>query len=351
MVHDGEFRENVTVQVFKNGKILRTIAVNNRGKYQIDIPFDREYLLVYRASFMIPVSIQVNTEYTNALEKNLLVEVPVNMELFKRFETLDISAYRTPVGVVAESNEEMGMFEFYPDKQAISKIKIVNEKSILLSSQAEKPIETRDSELKQILFIQSQKEKSGLDNDGVVKNKESGPNTKEEARKEGTIDHEKEKMNATITQYQQQESGYKEAAIVMRQRQANALNSKEIRSDNQYEYIYKTKELKSRELQKIEYQKNEFVKAKVDRQEYLAGLITDGALGKSVDVERKRPLSKKNNAGFILSEEIITINEAGIPMTYRHNNYDWMFFELDYYYKGKEEITKEQYDRAKSLFE
>ena len=46
--HANASMDMVTVQVYENGKILRTIAANKRGKYELVFPYNHEYILVSR---------------------------------------------------------------------------------------------------------------------------------------------------------------------------------------------------------------------------------------------------------------------------------------------------------------
>ena len=347
IVHDDENLEGVTVQVFENGRILRTIAANKRGKYQIEIPFNKQYSLVYRSPYMIPVSIQVNTSYTAALSEDVLVKVPLNMELFKRYRSLDITPYKSPIGIVKESLDDQGEFRFYANVDALSEIKLVNKKSEDLLTKGEKPIETDNAEIRQIFFTES----AGKDIPVSESNESDINKSPDDKWIDPTIDEDEGKISAAKSQYNQQEIGYEASNEALRLKQVKTIASKENASDNQYEYIFETKELRSRELQAIENRHSKMVDAKVQKQAYLAELITNNVNSKTSANLRQVPQSRTNNAGFIFSEEIIKVNDGEFSSTYRHDNYDWLFFEVNYYYKGKEEITKEQYDQVKSLFE
>jgi hypothetical protein len=348
VVHNEKNLEGVMVQVFENGRILRTIAANKRGKYQIDIPFNKEYTLVYRASYMIPVGIEVNTTYMNPSNENIVVEVPLKMELFKRFNMLEIESYKSPIGIVKVSTGETGVFKFYPDKKVLSEISLVNEKSRLLANQGEKPIDTENAEIRQLFFGPSVNEVETASSSDLP-NKKQSVGIRDHII-DPTIDSETEKINAANAQYIQQETGYEAASKLLRNKQLNSISAKEIASDNQYEFIYKTKEIRSREMQMIENRSSDIVEARIKKQEYLADLVEGNSTYNSLKATRQVPQSRTHNDGFILSEEVIKVSVGDVSSIYKHDNYDWILFEVNYYYKGKEEITKAQYDQVKSLF-
>lgn len=348
--HNQKALDGVTVQIFEDGKILRTIATNKRGKYQIDIPFEREYTLVYRAQYMIPVSIVVNSSISRLNKDKLIVEVPVNMELFQRFEGLDVKAYQLPIGIVKESDKESELFKFYPNAEVISSIGEVNKKSIILMSQGQEPLITKDSEVKKFFFA-SKSVENNLETDKPRENSSISERNSKVEDTESDSELNEKILDVTSSQFDQQEVGFEEAAKVSRQNQKHALASKESTGNNQHEYIFKTKQIKGRELEELDRKTQDFTEARIGKQEYLAELITWKPLD-TLAISNKPKLSSKSvNEGFILSEELLNISEGGVRKSYRHDNYDWIFFELDYYYMDKEEITKEQYDQAKRLFE
>ncbi len=348
VVHNEKNLEGVMVQVFENGRILRTIAGNKRGKYQIDIPFNKVYTLVYRASYMIPVGIEVNTTYLNPSNDNIVVELPLNMVLFKRFSTLNIESYKSPIGIVKVSTRETGVFKFYPDKKVLSEISLVNKRSKLLSLQGGKPIDTDNTEIRQLFFTPGLN-KAEIASSSDLPNKRPSEGTRNHMI-DPTIDSDMEKINAANAQYIQQETGYEAASKSLMQKKLNSISAKEIASDNQYEFIFKTKEIRSREMQMIENRSSDIVEARIKKQEYLVDLVENNTTNKSLKAIRQVPQSKTHSDGFMISEEVIKVSVGDVSSIYKHDNYNWIFFEVNYYYKGKEEITKAQYDQIKSLF-
>ena len=45
--HDGKSISDVTIQVVENNKVKRTLMANRRGQFEIDLPFDYEYVLIF----------------------------------------------------------------------------------------------------------------------------------------------------------------------------------------------------------------------------------------------------------------------------------------------------------------
>lgn len=343
---EGNGQSDVMLQVFEHGKISRTVAANKRGKYQVDLPFNHKYVIVYRCPYMIPVSIEINTTFPIQSNENLTIEVPVNMELFNRFEELDITPYKEPIGTVRKSNNDSEKFEFYPDTRVLNKVKAVNAKSGKLKVAGKLPIDTDDAEIRRMVRGEDRPIAEVESGDEKVVPEETNPE-----KLEPTIDEFEAKADATVDHYSTREEATETAVEKLKTRQKVALESESKKTDDQVEHIHDSKFVKSEQLTQAKEREEALLRARVMKQEALAEGLENSPTIRQRTPLRRLPKSKAAELGFFHSEEVLEVSYGQTLETYRHDNYDWFFFEVNYYYLGDTEISKNQYDQIRALFE
>jgi hypothetical protein len=349
--HNGDNQDNVTIQVFENGKLNKTIAANKRGKYHIDFPFNHKYLLVFRCPYMIPVSIEMDTELPHESSEKLLVEVPVNMELFKRFEQLDTRAYQKPIGIIQKTGNPDIPCAFYPNQKNIEAVKLVNSESKRLESIGAKAILTSDNEIESLVEVESSIDKKS---NRIPETIDQNLRTSELSPTEiSTDDPAKEIIEAADTRYKQQEAGEIEEKELLRNQLIKKQYSNIEASGNKQEFIYIDKEARRDKYELEMSRSQDLIDSKVQKQQQ----IDEDLLAQSKEVSANTVSSSKKaqeiimDQGFIISEEVLKVREGSKMGTYKHVNYDWLLFQVDYYYREESEITKGEYEEARKLFD
>jgi len=354
--HANASMDMVTVQVYENGKILRTIAANKRGKYELVFPYNHEYILVYRRPYMIPVKIAVETNKPDGVQSNVTVAVPLNMELFKRFKGLDISAYKKPIGIVKGDGTGENSFAFFPDKGVLSEVKKVNDESIRRMNAGEDPIDSEEV-LTDIAESPGKREKVSKSTPRSTANSEAKDEIEHEKGNKiaPTLDIEKGSADLSVERYDRMEEGQNESNRHERGKQIKKQASLTNESLEQESYIVSSKIGRSKQLESKSEETKGLADTRARKHEEMLESLQDNSKGPSAPRLRmgadKEPVMRKGSDGAFYSEELLTIKESGDTSKYKKVTYDWLLIEFDYYYRNDKEISEDTYNEARALFE
>jgi hypothetical protein len=337
--HTNSGIDGVIIQVLENGSIVRTVNANKRGKFTLEIPFEHDYTLVFRAPYMIPVRIRVNTKSANALNaRDVAIEVPLQMELFHRYKGLDISAYNSPIGEVKNIGTGENSFQFVPDLGVIGNVKSVNAESIKRENQGEPPIDSEELKASRSPGNSETLESNDLGESRIVENPKENAvskNANQESddlkfdRRVSNFDHVAEAENSGIDRQKE--------LTIAQSSQATINNS------DRESYIISSKIEKSESSDENSDQVRMIADAKVYRQTVIDSQLAESALF------NKGVADKPQIVAFI-TEIRLQVLELNKRQLYRKVIYDYWFFELEYYYKNNQEISGKLYDEVDTLF-
>jgi hypothetical protein len=348
VTHEDEVVNGVVIQVLENDRIQRTISANKRGRYQIEFDYGHEYLLVFRASYMIPVKIEINTKLQDSKLSEVKIDVPLNMTLFKRYKGMDISAYDKPIGVVLNSGTGEQAFSFVADPLVLAEIQEVNAEAKRRAENGERPIEIVETEVltdglarsianseekgKKVIDVNVQKELKKLDSN-VIDKMEATPLSRFEAI---------EKAEDEKVQYRQK-----------RQNQFNesVTDQKALESD----FIYGNKAIRKETFETNKMEENQALDARIKKQNQFDEILILNAesrqpIGPRIADDIKL-LEKKKEEGTFFDEETLIVQQGMIKNTYKITTQNWLFFEVNYYYKNGKEISEDEYFKMRNAID
>ncbi|MEZ4722942.1 MAG: hypothetical protein R2813_13795 [Flavobacteriales bacterium] len=335
--HNGKPADKVIIEVYEAGVKISSLAATKRGQYLMDLPFDREYVLVFKKSMMIPVRIDVNTTLSDRNKEFLEVDVPLNMELFCYFDGLEITPYDQSIGEIKQNGIGQNTFGFIPDAANVEAMKVVNEGSKQRLKNGEQPVEVPTGSA--VAFTGTQPAKKAPEN--VADDK---------------VRLEEERADRTAGRFQQVENSQLEQANLKREQvQVEAETSVAKRTvQEDHAVIEKT----NRHDYAMEQQRNQdfIADARVARHDDMISSLEYTASNASLTAENKAttlvpvPLTKEVENYLFSSVERLIVNEQGIQNQYEKVTYDMYVIELVYCYKNKEEISEESYAAIAQLF-
>lgn len=355
VTHNAKPLDQVTIQVYESGKFQRTIAASKKGKYDMEFPENHRYVLVFRRPFMVPVRISVNTalgEKQGSVQE-LAYEVPLNMEMYYRYEGMDESAYEGPIGEVCAQGEGKNTFSFRPDKQRMEKIKAMNDLSLRMEAEGRQPL--ADAEEKE---AGDNAETKGIPAKSMTAVQAEGAREDEKRDARVTDPHEREKelrIDRQADRYGQIEQANEETSARARDMQERSQAARTDHGDVREHYIVTSKQTRSEVLAGQKEQEDKTLDAKVEKQERLMTEIEHAARQKAAAAraqtdENTYGVSRRMDEGWFYTEEVLRVSECGTRNEYKHITYHWLIIDTDYYYLNDSEITKEMYEEARQLF-
>lgn len=347
VAYNGAPLNGVMIQVYKKAKIQKTVAANKRGRYEIEFDYGQQYLLIFRASYMIPIKILINTELEDEALSQMKIDVPLNMELYKRFKGMDISAYNDAIGQVLNTGSGVEAFSFVPNAEVLARVKKVNLESKRREANGELAVDVIESEVI-------------TDEMKTLKPKNESIKSSEEATK--VIEASKEEMEAvekleskTIVWFETIEKAEDEKVEYnqMKQNQYSeqVTDQKAIESD----FIYDNKTIRKESAESADQQRSDLIDIRVKKQQYKDELLM-------MKIENSTKLGPRLSDDYILvdrqvddgtfsDEEILVIRQGPQLNTYKMVTQNWLFFDVTYYYKNGSEISEDEYIRVKHAVE
>lgn len=356
VTHQEMSLDQVSVKVIENGKILRTLAVSKKGRYETEIPFNKQYILTFSRPAMFPVSIAIDTRVIGDLS-DVVYEVPLNMPMFYRFAGMDATPFKAVIGTIKKTGEDQLAFTFIPDPIVISALEPYQLESERRFMAREKP-------------LYSDEEDTGKLTASDLPPKELAPEPSSEAIiQKSNKTQLNPKANPTPAGTEQAET---EAAIEAQQRHFERSESSKYLNREQQQQQWQVEQ--SAKLQNEQLQlaaigaekavKQEMALAREEEQASLsqsrvaqqARLSQLGVNEKGVDTSKPLNFTKATkiadysvSEGIWLTEERILATENGATVEYKKQVYDWVFFEVTSFTRNGKEIDENKYEKIKAL--
>ena len=279
------------------------------------------------------------------------------MELFKRYRGLDISAYKNPIGTVKSDGTGENSFAFFPDRKVLSEVKKVNDESIRRMNAGEDPI---DSDEIIIGIVESPKKSEEISDkiEDATNISSSGSDvvgTEERNRVAPTLDPDRVIADNSLERYDRIEEGQNESNRHERGKQLKRKASLADESLEQEDYIVKSKLERADKLGLQSKKAQELSDIRVRKHEEMLEDLQSKSRGPRAPKFRmaadKEPIERSGEDGAFYSEELMTIKESGDILSYKKVTYNWVLFEMDYYYRNNKEISEDTYNEVRALFE
>jgi hypothetical protein len=340
--------DQVTIKVVENDKVLRTLAVNRRGKYETEIPFGKQYVLVFTRPFMFPVSIRIDTRMFEALPETVY-DVPLNMSMFYRFEGIQEEAFEESIGVIKRTGQGEDAFSFVPDADVIERLRALQNESKTRHKAGEEPIEkAQEAGIDDSLEAFSEKESTDPTADGVEPEiKEAAVNDRLEPAHKSELDIAAQKRHHA---HQEEVSALNRSAQRSSwEGQRSAQQNEESRVQEEIDQSKQARKEWSEQKEESEYM---LAEARAGKQTRLVQMGVEEVV-KNQPLGESRPrvelVDYRTNDGLWLSEEHLLISENGKRIEYVKARYDWFLFEVVTCSKNGEEIAEQEYEQVKAL--
>lgn len=303
---------------------------------------------------MIPVRIDVDTKAKSSWDtEGTVVDVPLNMELFHCYKGMDVRAYRTPLGVVRNPTEVMDGFELYTDDEHMAELKKINAKSRALEAAGESPVRIDEVERDEPAMDKPNSEPEKEEPLESIAKPKNGPTDEPLISLEEEV--ESARIGREIEHYDRVEAAEMERAKNERALQTKSQASDSDRRNEQENYIASSKSVRSRVNSDEEETLREVADARVAKQQRLQDDIEAAAANARVDslsrLEPARGIKMSKETGMFFTEEKLLVCEEGVEHNYRKVVYNWLLFDVEYYYKNESEISEDKYEVARNLFE
>lgn len=324
------------------------MLADRKGKFETDIPFDKEYTLLFVCPFMLPVAVDVVTLEV-ALGEQLLYEVPLRMRMYHRFQGMSEAESRKSIGVIRKTSEGEESFSFIPDDKVIARLKPICQESEEREKAGEQPVPS---------------EVFSLPKEDVARSNVSAGESNDDISSKESIDEpanemiSKEEDSSTPDREARASDRYEEVATSKeeeRQRMVsndeqltNATARSQSEGDN---YVQDSKRLKAALRDSMSESAIDLAEARIKKQERVAIPSSEvEIIGRPATTAMKPKLIKHTmDNGIILREERVIVERDGERKTYRKATYDWLLFEATYITCDDLEISQEEYDEVKRM--
>ena len=348
IMNGGEGLDDVTIRVTEDGKMLRTIAASKRGKYEIDVPFGHTYILTFTRPYMVPVSVQVNTDVEAGGEDESYM-VPLNMEMFNRYKGMDRTTDLDPIGVITQTGTGEETFSFVADTEMIGLFKSLQKESQEFERKGESPVlEEVQSTQEKENEVFHEGEADHIDNLKLSSENETKPAT--EVKSEDTIIDREGRQNK---RYEMIDEANEISTIGARSRIEGRTSSKEESAEVNSMHTAKQKKTRAAYHEERQAQQRELADARVARDAEIFDAITSGAAGRGPypDMDDSQPIVIKvsESSGWFYDEEIIVVRRNHDVEEYRKTTYNWVLFDATYYYLNETEISATDFQEINRL--
>jgi hypothetical protein len=338
--------DQVTIKVVENDKVLRTLAVNRRGKYETEIPFGKQYVLVFTRPFMFPVSIHIDTRMFEALPETVY-DVPLNMSMFYRFEGIEGAAFEESIGVIKRTGQGEDAFSFVPDADVIQRLRTLQNESKTRHQAGEEPIEKAEEEgIDDSLEAFSEKQPTASTGDETER-EEVATNDRTDLPRVSELD---------IAAQKRHHAHQEEVKALNRSAQRSSWEGQRTAQQNEesrvQEEIDQSKQARKEWSEQKEESEYMLAKARAGKQTRLLQMGVEEA-GMNQAANESKPsvelVDYRTSDGVWLSEEHLLISENGKRIEYVRARYDWFLFEVVTCSKNGEEIAEQEYEQVKAL--
>ena len=331
--HENHPLSEVTIKVKEDGKVIRTVPANRRGKYQLDLDFNKYYTLVFSRPFMFPVSIDVDSSLESYKGQELLYEVPLNMLMFYRYDVMEDGVTDQSIGKIEKTGSGEEAFSFVANTLIIEQLKPLHKESLKREADNESASGSKPSE-------------KALINESLAS--EAIETSEKEA---GSVDISVVRSDAQSIKYETIEQAKTielETAKQTKQRENNVQTGS---AAEEQKYIEDSKRLRAEFYAQDKAREEALIAARLQKQQASIVLapLTAPVL-KSV-ISSPRLISHYLDEGVFLFEESFLVEQDKMRHEYKKAVYNWLLFDRTYYTRDKDEISQNEYESIKKLLD
>ena len=331
--HENQPLSEVTIKVKEDGKVIRTIPANRRGKYQLDLDFNKYYTLVFSRLFMFPVSIDVDSRLENYKGQELQFEVPLNMLMFYRYDGMEDGVTDQSIGAIQKTGSGEEAFSFIANTLIIEQLKPLHKESLKREADKESASGSKLSE-------------KALINESIAS---EAIETSE--REEESVNISVVRSDAKTIKYETIEHAKTielESFKQIKQRENNVHTSS---AAEEQQYIEDSKRLRADFYAQDKAREEALIKARLQKQQ--ASIFWPPEISpvlKSV-ISSPKLISHYLDDGVFLFEESVLVEQDKIRHEYKKAVYNWLLFDMTYYTRDKDEISQNEYESIKKLLD
>jgi hypothetical protein len=339
--HFGEPLDEVTIKVVENGSVLRTMLADRRGRFDVEVPFNRYYTLVFVKPFMFPMSIEVDTRI-NA-DDEVVYEVPLKMTMFYRYANMEDPGAKHSIGVIKQVGVSEESFAFVANQAVIDSYIPLMEESQQRELDGEEAVETGMTGLQMELPALSE---STSESETQQPTKPIQSEAINKTRPQAS-DMRVDPANRQTERFEQVEAAadaQRTDLMAMADREAKAAEARQVDLDA---YERERRDLR-REWEASEQAEREAIAEARLRKQVLAPATGTSPVSTTTTTNFKL-IKHSFEPGYIWSEERLIVEEQGKRHVYVKTRYDWLLFDVVYFSKDEEEISEEDYDQVRKL--
>lgn len=343
ITHNGRFIGDAYVKVIENEKVVDVIQTARRGKYELELPFDKEVILHFGAPYMYDVAIEVSTELSHADENEVTYEVPLNMTLFYRFQDLPSIHENMVIGKVMHTGKGVESFSFTPNAQALEQIKPIREASEKRFLSGEHPASVESEVESRAQTVPTTTEAKTE----IAKPVNTAPHGKKsELQHQGTSG---DKFANQSKRFEVIEKSNQLQAEASREAVRGQTNSQTMVDIARRDHDHQSKQLRSEIMTQQAAKDKLLADARVDKYEKQPIVNGKPNINNSKHTTTPKLLKHTMESGYFVSEERMLLEWNGHREEYRKTIYDWMVVEFEYFYKNEIEISEHEYEAVRRM--
>jgi len=89
----------VSVKITENGNYVNNIITDKKGKYEVFLEYDHQYVVLYEKADFVSKKIIINTKQVPPDKRDKLNDLYVEMTLFEKDKDLNVSFLNEPIGM------------------------------------------------------------------------------------------------------------------------------------------------------------------------------------------------------------------------------------------------------------
>lgn len=345
VVHGDEPVTDVTIKVMEDGDVLRTMLADRKGRFETDIPFGKNYTLLFVRPFMLPVAIDVST--SDDEESEVRYDVPLKMRMYNRYSGMSESLARKSIGRIERTGTGENAFTFVPYVKVIEELKPLYAESERREAAGEQPIAS------EVFFPETDQETSAKRDERANETKTNGSDADARVDREKPIAEEPmDRTGREVSRFEEVERSKEIERKRILQSKERSGSAKEKAEQAGSDYIEASKQLR-RELElEDDMRELEIAEARIQKQADQGVYLESVHMGASPPMGQSASKLVKHSvdAGTFVYDERLLIELAGTRFEYRKAVYNWLLFDVTYYSKDDKEISEEEFDEVKRTF-
>ncbi|MDF1675115.1 MAG: hypothetical protein P1U44_05295, partial [Vicingaceae bacterium] len=90
--------EGVSIKITENGNYIHNVISDKKGRYELLVDYEKEYIVLYEKANFVPKKIIVNTKGIPPDKRNSVNDLFVEMTLFQQHKDLNVAFLEKPIG-------------------------------------------------------------------------------------------------------------------------------------------------------------------------------------------------------------------------------------------------------------